>query len=137
MKRPFLATLSGFLVLIVICWNLLQAWTYLDWMDVLTEFSARVAPGLGAGTAIIWAAAWGFILWGIWQKKAWGAKLLPILAVIYTACNWLEWMLWTSPPSNIIFAVIVNVIWLTILIVASKTLAREAYERNIENPEIE
>jgi hypothetical protein len=133
MNRPAIVTLTGWLVLMLASWNALRAWTSLAWSQVLIEFSVRLSPTVSAAVAIFWAIAGLLLAWGIWQNKAWSAKLLPILAAGYTAWYWIERLIWQAPRPNVPFAVMMNLAWLTIIFFATKSLSREAYERNTEN----
>jgi hypothetical protein len=137
MKRYFLVTLTLWLVLTLAIWNLIKAWTFLTWQNVLLEFSVGLAPQVGLVISIIWVAS-GFVLaWGIWQKKVWSVKILPALATGYTIWFWSERFIWQNAQTNFIFTVMLNLIILIIIYFATKLLSREAYERTIENPEIE
>lgn len=137
MKRPFSVTLSIWLVLILASWNALQAWTSLAWQDVLIEFSTQVPPTLIAFASLFWLMI-GIVVWfGLWQKKAWSKNLLLGAATGYTVWYWSERLIWQNPRLNIPFAVFVNLVCLIVIYFAFKSLSREAYERNIENPAIE
>lgn len=137
MKRPFSVTLSMWLVLILASWNALRAWTSLAWQDVLIEFSTQVPPTLIAFASLFWLMI-GIVVWfGLWQKKAWSKNLLLGAATGYTVWYWSERLIWQNPRLNIPFAVFVNLVCLIVIYFAFKSLSREAYERNIENPAIE
>lgn len=137
MKRPFPVTLSIWLVLILASWNALRAWTSIAWQDVLTEFSVRMPPTLSAFASTFWLIIGISILIGIWQKKAWSKNLLLGAAAGYTLWYWSERLIWQNPRPNILFAVIVNLACFIVIYFGSKSLSREAYERNTENPAIE
>lgn len=137
MSRSFSVTLSLWLVLILATWNIVKAWTSIAWREVLVEFSVQLNPYIAAGISIIWVVA-GFVLaWGILQKKVWGVKMLPTLAAGYNVWYWSERLIWHSQKTNLLFAIIVNLILLIIIYFSTKSLSREAYERTIENPEVE
>ncbi len=137
MKRPFSVTLSMWLVLILASWNALRAWTSLAWQDVLIEFSTQMPPTLIAFASLFWLMI-GIVVWfGLWQKKAWSKNLLLGAATGYTVWYWSERLIWQNPRPNIPFAVCVNLVCLIVIYFTSKSLSREAYERNIENPAIE
>lgn len=137
MNRPISVTLSLCLVLIFATWNLIKTWTFIAWRDILLEFSAQPNPHLSAILSTIWAVS-GFILaYGMAQKKNWNAKLLPTLALSYTAWYWSERFLWHHGKTNLPFAVAVNFIFLIIIYFATKSLSREAYERTNKHPKIE
>ena len=137
MKRPFSVTLGILLVLILAFWNALRAWTALAWQDVLTEFSARMPATLIVFASLFWLMIGIVILLGIWQKKARSKNLLLGAAAGYTVWYWSERLIWQNPRPNIPFAVIINLACLIVIYFISKSLSREAYERNIENPAIE
>ncbi len=137
MKRPFSVTLSMWLVLILASWNALRAWTSLAWQDVLIEFSTQMPPTLTAFASLFWLMI-GIVVWfGLWQKKTWSKNLLLGAATGYTVWYWSERLIWQNPRPNIPFAVFVNLVCLIVIYFAFKSLSREAYERNIENPAIE
>ena len=80
----------------------------------------------------------GFILlWGIWQKKAWAVKMLIGAATGYTVWYWCERLIWQNPRPNWPFAVIVNLILIVFILFTTRSMSREAHEREIENPAIE
>lgn len=132
-KRPLLVTLALWLVLIFSAWNALKAWTAIAWRDVLVEYSVQMSPALTAGMGVFWFIIGLVAAWGIWQKKTWSAKWLPGAAVGYTAWYWSERLAWQNPRPNMIFAILATLACLLLVTVASKTLSREAYERNTEN----
>lgn len=82
-------------------------------------------------SSAIWAAVGILLLWGIWQNKAWTAKLLLGAAAGYTVWYWCERLIWQAPRPNWPFAVIVNLVLLIFILFTTKSLAREAYERKI------
>ncbi|MBI2332577.1 MAG: hypothetical protein HYU84_10540 [Chloroflexi bacterium] len=137
MKRPFLVTLSIWLVLILASWNALQAWTAIAWQDVLTEFSVQMPPTVSAVVGVFWFIIGLILAWGIWQKKVWSMKMLLGAAAGYTVWIWSERLIWQNPRPNVPFAVIANLVCLIVIYFASKSFSREAYERNTENPAIE
>ncbi|MCL4274244.1 MAG: hypothetical protein KJZ77_10270 [Anaerolineales bacterium] len=137
MKRPFPETLTLWVVLMLTMWNAVRAWTSLAWSGILTEFSARIAPAVSAGIGVFWAVAGAILLWGIWQKKAWAGKMLLGTAAGYTVWYWGERLFLQNPRPNAWFAVIVNLGVMTIILLAVRSISREAYERTIENPKTE
>lgn len=137
MNRSISVTLTLWLVLILVIWNIIKAWTWMIWQDVLIEFSVRANPFINVGVSIIWVIAGIILVWGILQKKVWSVKMLPALAAGYTVWFWSERLIWQNPRTNTIFAIIVNLIILIIIYFATKSISREAYERTIENPTIE
>lgn len=137
MKRPFPVTLSIVLVLFLTSWNALRAWTSIAWQETLSEFAVQMLPIFSAGIGFLWFAIGTALFIGTWQKKAWSAKLLRGVAAGYTIWYWSERFLWQNPRANIPFTLVINLACLMIIYLASKSLLREAYERNIENPETE
>lgn len=137
MKRPFSVTLTLWLVLILASWNALRAWTSIAWQEVLVEYSAHLPPTISAIVGTIWFIIGFILVWSIWKKKAWSIKLLIWAAAGYTVWVWGERLIWQNPRPNTPFAIVVNLVCLTIIYFASKSLSREAHERNTENPAIE
>jgi hypothetical protein len=137
MKRRFPVTLTLWVVLILSTWNALRAWTSISWSGVLAEFSVRVAPAVSAVIGMVWALIGILVYWGVWQKKAWAGKMLLGAAAGYTVWYWSERLFLQNPRPNLVFAVIINLGLLVVIFFATKSLSREAYERNIENPKTE
>ena len=133
MSRPISVTLTIWLVLILSIWNLIKTWTSLAWRNVLVEFSVRLMPEIITVVSIIWAMIGFILIWGILQNKVWSKKMLVGTALSYTAWFWNERFIWQNSQTNTVFAVSVNIILLIIIYFAT----REAYERTIENPEVE
>lgn len=137
MKRPFIVTLTGELVLIFTAWNVLRLWTSLAWNATLSEYPLRISPAASAAIGFIWAIAGLIVWWELWQRKAWSFKLLVGLAATYTVWYWCERLLWQNPRPNVPFAVFVNLVLFVFIYFVWKTISREAYERNTENPKVE
>ena len=126
------------MVLIFTCWNALRAWTFLAWQSVLIEFSASLQPGMGAILAIFWTLVGVILIAGIWQKKAWSLKMLPWAAAGYTVWVWSERLfIFQQGGLDTGFTVVLNLVWLVFTYFVTKSLSREAYERNIEKSETE
>ena len=137
-KPPFRVTLLYWLVLTLSAWNGLRLWTALAWQDVLNEFSAQPRrPSITAISGAVWMVTGFILIWSIWQKKAWAAKLLLGAAAGYTVWYWSERLIWQNPHPNWLFAVIVNLALLVFILFTTKLLTREAHERKNENPKIE
>ena len=137
MKRPFPVTLTIWLVLMLAIWNLLRAWTSIAWQGILTEYAVRMPPNVSAIVGALWFIIGAILVWGIWQEKAWGAKLLPGAAAGYSVWYWSERLIWQNPHPNVQFAIVANLACLILIYFTLKSLSREAYERNTENPAIE
>ena len=137
MKRPFPVTLSQWMVLIILLWNIIRTWTVLAWRDVLMEFSTSLAPTASAIIGGIWVIIGGILYWSLWQEKAWAGKMLLGTAASYTVWYWSERLFFQNPRPNAIFAVIVNLGLMIVIYFAYKSISREAYERENENPVIE
>jgi hypothetical protein len=133
MNRPISVTLTLIVVLILTTWNLVKAWTALAWQNILTEFAISLMPEIMAVVSIMWVIIGLVLMWAILQKKVWSKKMLVGTATSYTVWFWSERIIWQNSQTNTIFAVSVNIILLIIIYFAT----REAYERTIENPEIE
>ena len=135
-KFPFRVTLLYWLVLTLSAWNGLRLWTALAWHNVLDEFSAQPTSTTIAISGAIWMVTGIILIWSIWQKKAWAAKLLVGAAAGYTVWYWIERLIWKTPHPNWLFAVIVNLALLVFILFTTKLLTREAHERKNENPKI-
>jgi hypothetical protein len=136
-KPPFRVTLLLSLVLILTAWNVLRLWTALAWRNVLNEFSAQPISTVIAVSSAFWTVAGITLLWSIWHKKAWAAKLLIGASAGYTIWYWSERLVWQIPHPNWPFAVIVNLVLMIFILFTTKTLTREAHERKIEHPKID
>lgn len=137
MKRPIPVTLAFWAVLILAIWNAVKAWTFLAWNATLEEFSTRYPPVIGASSGIVWFLTGLVLAWGLWQTKRWSRWLLPVMAIGYVLWYWIERLAWQSPRPNLPFVIVIEVVFLTFVYFTSKSLSREAYERNIENPAVE
>lgn len=137
MKRPFPVTPTLWLVLITMTWNVLRIWTSIAWNNVLIEFSASLPPAISAVIGGIWVVTGLVVYWGIWQERVWAGKMLFGTAAGYTVWYWSERLFFQNPRSNAIFAVIVNLGLLILIFFATKSLSREAHEREFENPKVE
>jgi len=136
-KPPLRVTLLLLLVLSLMIWNGLRLWTSLAWWNVLIEFSVRPSPTVTAISGAVWVVTGVVIIWGIWQKKAWTAKLLIGASAGYTVWYWSERLIWQNPHPNWLFVVIVNLAALLLILFNIKSMSREAHERKFENPKIE
>ena len=136
-KLPFRVTLLLWLVFSLTVWNTLRAWTSLAWRDVLIEYSTQPVSAIITISGVIWQIVGILLLWSIWQNKAWATRLLLRAAAGYTVWYWSERLFFQNPHPNWLFAVIVNLAILIFILFTTKSLAREAYERKIENPKIE
>jgi hypothetical protein len=136
-KLPFRVTLLHLLVLTLSAWNGLRLWTALTWHNVLDEFSAQPTSAIVASSGAIWMVVGILLMWSIWQKKAWSAKLLLGASAGYSVWYWSERLIWQTPHPNWLFAVIVNLALLVFILFTAKLLMREAHERKNENPKIE
>lgn len=137
MKRPFPVTLTIWLVLMLASLNALRFWTSIAWQDVLIEFSNNMSPIFSAVLGGLWFIIGITLLFGLWQGKSWSAKWLLVAAAGYTVWYWSERFIWQNSRPNVVFAVLVNLACFIVIYFASKSLSREAYERNTENPATE
>ena len=137
MKRPFSVTLTVWLVLIVSSWNALKAWTSLAWQAILVEYAVQMPPMISAAAGVLWFIIGLVLAWSIWRKKIWSAKFLLVAAAVYTVWFWAERLIWQNPRPNTAFTIVVNLACLIFVFFTSKSLSREAYERNTKNPAIE
>jgi hypothetical protein len=136
-KFPLRVTLLYIVVLTLSAWNGLRLWTALAWHSILNEFSARPTPIITAVSGAIWLITGVILLWSIWQKKAWAAKLLLSAAAGYSIWYWGERLIWQNPHPNWLFAVIVNLVLLVFILSTARLITREAHERKNENPKID
>ena len=136
-KQPFRVTLLLWLVLILTTWNFIRFWTALAWREVLNEFSSQPTSAIITVSGAVWMFIGIFILWSMWQRKAWAAKMLLGAAAGYTVWYWSERLIWQTPHPNWLFAVIVNLGLLVFILSTTKLLMREAHERQNENPKID
>ena len=125
------------MVLIILLWNIIRTWTILAWKDVLMEFSTSLSPAISAIIGGIWVIVGSILYWSMWQRKAWAGKMLFGTAISYTIWYWSERLFFQNPRPNVIFAVIVNLGLMIFIYFAYKSISREAYERENENPVIE
>jgi hypothetical protein len=77
------------------------------------------------------------LVWGVWQKKTWAAKMLLGASAGYTGWYWSERLIWQTPHPNWLFAVIVNLGLFAFILFTTKKLTREAHERKNENPKVD
>jgi len=136
-RPPLRVTLMYLLVLTLSAWNGLRLWTALAWQNILNEFSAQPPPNITAASGAIWLITGIILLWSLWQRKAWAAKMLLGTATGYTVWYWSERLFWQNPHPNWLFAVIVNLALLIFILFTAKLLTREAHERKNENPKID
>jgi hypothetical protein len=137
MKRTIPVTLTLLLVLILTSWNALRAWTSIAWQDILTEYAVRMPPNVSAAVGTLWFIIGVILVWSIWQKKVWSVKMLLGAAAGYSVWYWSERLIWQNPRPNVVFTVIVQLVCFILIYFTSKSLSREAYERNIETPATE
>jgi len=133
-KHPLLVTLMLWLVLCFIVWNVLRLWTSIAWLDVLKEFAPEPQPVVTTFSSAIWLIVGLVLLWSIWQNKSWSLKLLLGAATGYSVWYWIARLIWQKSHPNWPFAVIVNLVVMIFILFTVRIQAREAYERNIENP---
>ena len=128
-KFPFRVTLLLCLVLLFTVWNLLRIWTALSWQNTLHEFSAQPAVWVISLSGIFWALMGAVLIWSVWQRVPWAKKFLLGAVAGYMAWYWGERLIWEMPRPNWPFAVILNLVLIIFIIYTTKSLTREAYER--------
>lgn len=136
-KTPFRVTLTLWLVLLLTAWNALRLWTALAWQNVLNEFSSQPTSTITAVSGAFWIVAGIILLWSIWQKKAWAAKLLLGTAAGYSVWYWSEILIWQNLHPNWLFNLIVNLVLMIFILFTTKSLMRETHERKNKNPTTE
>jgi hypothetical protein len=124
MKRPFAVTLTLWMVLILMTWNLVRLWTSIAWRGILVEFSVSLPPAIGAAVAGVWVVIGAVLYAGIWQGKPWAGKMLLGAASGYTVWYWGERFFFHNPQPNLWFAVIVNLSLLVLVFFANKSLSK-------------
>jgi hypothetical protein len=132
MKRSFPVTLALWLVLILTTWNIVKAWTSYAWRPALMEFSVRMPPNASLVAGAVWFIIGIILVWSILRKKGWSAKFLTAAALGYIIWDWIERLAWQSMRPNAPFVIVLEIACLTIVFYASRSLSREAYERNTE-----
>jgi hypothetical protein len=135
-KLPLRATLTLWLVLLLIVWNGIRLWTSLSWYPVLNEFKSMPIPLVEAISGFIWVIIGLLIIWGITMHRVWTSKLLTIAALAYTVTYWTERLVWETPHPNWVFTGILNLILIILVLFTIKLLAREAYERESQHQKI-
>lgn len=128
-KFPFRVTLLLCLVLLFTTWHILQIWTALAWRDILSNLSAQPAVWIIVLSGIVWTLTGVFLIWSIWQGKAWAKILLFGSTAGYTVWYWGKQLIWQIPRPNWLFAVILNLLLIIFIIYTTKLPTREAYER--------
>jgi len=137
MKRPFSVTLTMTLVLLLAVWNAIRTITSIQWRNTLNEYTPISSFVFSTTFGVIWLITSVVLLFGIWQKKPWNAKLLIGAAAAYTVWVWGGRLTWQTPAQDTGFTIIINAACLILTYFTSKSLTREAYERDTKNPEVE
>lgn len=128
-KFPLRITLLLCLVLLFTVWNMLRAWTALEWQGTLEEFSSSPGMQVILWSGIFWALAGLLLLGAVWQEKTWAGKLLFGVVAGYTVWYWVGRLLWQMPRPNWPFAVILNLVLIIFVFYTTKSPMREAHER--------
>lgn len=136
-RRSFRVTLSLWLVLFLTAWNVIRLWTSIAWRETLLEFAAKPGPVVAAIASTVWTITGVVLLLGMAQGKAWAGKMLMGAAAGYSVWYWIERLVWQEPRPNWPFAVIFNLILLVLIFFTNKSLTRESYDRENENPTLE
>ncbi|MCC6259219.1 MAG: hypothetical protein IT311_00035 [Anaerolineales bacterium] len=120
-------------MLIFTAWNALRVWTALAWQNALSKFNLHPSLWVIIVSGLVWALLGASLLYGIWQEKAWAKKMLIGAAAGYTVWFWGERFLFPMPRPNWLFAVILNLVLILFISFTTKSLQREAYEREPEH----
>jgi hypothetical protein len=136
-KTPFRLILLIWLLLFFNIWNLIQIWTALTWREILDKYSRGQISSILAFSGGFWFIIGTILVWGIWRNQGWTKKLLIGSSLGYGVWYWTDRLVFQNPHPNWLFAVILNLAIIIFIIFTMKSLAREAYERKIENPKIE
>jgi hypothetical protein len=137
MKRPISATLALCLVLILTIWSAIKVWTFISWSPVLSEFSSRMPSIIGIVSGTFWFIIGLILAASIILAKPWSAKVLPAAAIGHIAWYWIERLAWQAPRLNAPFVIAADIACLVFIYFASKSLSREAYERDTEPKKVE
>jgi len=136
MKRPFCVTILLWLVLSLTVWSGLRLYSAIKWWSTLLEFASPPGPFYIAVSGGIWLIASKFLLWGIWQAKAWIRYALLGVGAAIVVWYWCDRLLFQMPGGNLVFALLGTVILLIVLSVCvfvpgTKTFfsKREAHDR--------
>jgi hypothetical protein len=103
-------------VLMLMAWNVIRIWTAIAWYDVLQEFAPRPGAVYTATSGAVWLAVGIYLLWCLWQDKAWAAQTLLGAAAAYSAWYWTDRLVLQGPRSNWAFALLVNLVLLAYVI---------------------
>jgi hypothetical protein len=138
MKRPFGVTFLAIIVVFAAVGNGLRLGEAIFFWKTLEEYGAH--PLYIAISGGMWLIAGLFLVWGLWQGKAWGWVAALSGTVGYTAWYWLDRLFLQKPHANWPFALITNVIFLLLILIilfSRKTrrfFQRDVYERKPETP---
>jgi phosphoglycerol transferase MdoB-like AlkP superfamily enzyme len=95
-------------------WNGLRLGEAIFYWRTLAEYGAH--PLYIAITGGLWPVAGLFLVWGLWQGKAWGWVAALVGTVGYTGWYWFDRLVLQQPHANWPFVLIVNIIFLLILL---------------------
>lgn len=134
---PFRVSLLLSLLMLFTAWNVLRAQNALARGALFLQYGGLRAFLPAALGGIFWALAGIFLLWSVFKWKRWAGKACRLAAAAYLAFYWAERLLLQAPRPNWMFAVIVQVTLFVFILFATKSLLREAYEREPQNPKVE
>jgi hypothetical protein len=120
-------------VLILVAWNAIRIWAAIAWYDVLQEFAPRPGAVYTATSGAIWLGIGIYVLWCLWQSKAWAAQTLLGAAVTYSVWYWIDRLVLQSPRPNWAFALLLNLVLLAyvILMTFPHLSSKAAIQRNL------
>jgi hypothetical protein len=138
-KRPWSVTLLALGVLIIAVINLTRFIMSLRYWSFLASQQSYLSVYLVI-TGFIWAAAGGWLFWGLWKPEGWAPKLLEAEALTYALYYWLDLLfvrdhpLYTAPlairailPANWQFSAGVTVVCLVYIVWALGRLKVKDY----------
>jgi hypothetical protein len=135
--RPAGITLLAIVFLWWSAWNGLRLFEAIYFWNALEEYGTSSLYVVVSGG--FWLFSGLFIVWGIWQRKAWGRSAAILGIVVYSAWYWVDRLVVQKPHANWPFTLIVNLIFLILILVILNTrkirhsFQRDGYERKPEN----
>ncbi len=120
-KRPAGVTLAALGVLSIGLLNMVRFVQAIKQWDFLASLPA-VSPLYPAVSGLIWCLAGLGIFWGLWRGLAWGQRLAPFFAVLYSLYFWVDQLIvdrrisLESPGAAWPFQLVANIILIGLLV---------------------
>jgi hypothetical protein len=137
-KRPVRVNILALLVLAVAASNGLRLDKAVFFWKTLEQYGAY--PLYICMSGGFWFITGLFLVWGLWQGKAWGQIAAISGTAGYTFWYWLDRLILQEPHSNWLFALISNIIILVMILFilfsdrTRRFFKKDVYERQPENP---